>query len=112
MNETSTDTRVDELERKVEDLSNRFEKLTEAVADTAVENWQTRMGQLQLQAALGRMEAREEIAPIMDRLRSAFEAARSELTEVPSLVGEAAEDLRPALRRFEKAFDEARRALS
>lgn len=107
-----TDTRIDELERKVEDLSNRVEKLTEALADTAVENWQTRIEQLQLQAALGRMEVRDEITPVMDRLRNAFEAARSELTEVPALVGEAADDLRPALRRFETAFDEARRALS
>lgn len=112
MPETATDTRIEELERQVEALTDRVESLTEAVADAAVENWQTRIEQLQLQAALGRMEVRDEITPVMERLRNAFEAARSELTEVPAVVGEAAEELRPALRRFEKAFDEARRALS
>lgn len=109
---TTTDPRLTDLERQVEELTAKVAKLTEALADSEVKGWQTRLDQLQLQAALGRMEVREEMAPLMERLRAAFDAARSELTQVPDLVAEAADDFRPALRQFEKAFEEARRALS
>lgn len=111
VSETETTPRLEELEHRVEELQARVDKLTQALADTEVSTWQTRVEQLQLQAALGRMEVRDELSPLMERLRSAYEAARAELTQVPELVGEAAEDLRPALGKLERAFEEARREL-
>lgn len=102
------DEEIQRLRRRVEDLERRL-------ADVEVMGWEGRIEQLQLEAALGRMEIRDELTPRVDRLRQAFESARQELQQVPTLVGEAleqtSEGLRPALEQLKRAYDEAREAI-
>jgi predicted nucleic acid-binding Zn-ribbon protein len=99
---------IQRLRRRVEDLERRL-------ADVEVMGWEGRIEQLQLEAALGRMEMRDELTPRVDRLRQAFENARQELQHVPTLVGEALEEtsegFRPALEQLKRAYEEAREAI-
>lgn len=99
---------IPRLRRRVEDLERRL-------ADVEVMGWEGRIEQLQLEAAPGRMEIRDEITPRVDRLRQAFENARRELQQVPTLVGEAlgkiSKGFRPALEQLTRAYDEARAAI-
>jgi archaellum component FlaC len=97
------------LDRKVEALSARM-------TDMVMNGWEARIDQLQLQAALGRMEVRDEVQPRIERLRKAYETARNQLAPIPGMVGDALEDasadLRPVLEQLDRAYKDAKAAIS
>jgi chromosome segregation ATPase len=107
---------VDELRREVEALDQKVESLARQVTEARMNAWETRVEQLQLEVALGRMELRDELAPRMERLRAALESGRRELSLVPGLVREAftdaSVDLGPVFQQLERAYTEAREAMS
>jgi hypothetical protein len=93
------------------------------VADAEMAGWEARIEQLRLEATLGKMGMADEVSSLLARLKSAYDAARGELDEIPDLVeGEldeipylvedASDDLpgrlRPAIDKIAQAYREAR----
>lgn len=107
---------VDALREEVARLDRKTDALAARVTDMVMKGWEARIDQLHLQAALGRMEVRDEVEPRIERLRNAFEAARAQLTPIPGMVGDALEDtsadLRPVLDQLERAYKDAKAVIS
>ncbi|MGA7271226.1 MAG: hypothetical protein WB239_09160 [Acidimicrobiia bacterium] len=107
---------VEALREEVARLDRKVDALSARVTDTVMRGWEARIDQLQLQAALGRMEMRDEVEPRIQRLRNAFEAARSQLTPIPGMVSDVLEDtsadLSPVIDQLERAYKDAKAAMS
>lgn len=107
---------VEALREEVARLDRKIDALSARVTDMVMKGWEGRIDQLQLQAALGRMEVRDEVEPRLQRLRKAFEAARSQLTPIPGMVSDALEDtsadLGPVLDQLERAYKDAKAAIT
>ena len=111
--QTTPDTRS--LEQQVQSLDRAVNRLAHQVAEAEMNGWDARIGQLRLEATLARMEIQDEVSERIDRVKTAYEAARRELDEIPDLVEDAVGDLpgrlRPALDQIEKAYREVREIL-
>lgn len=110
---TVTDTdRLTELEARIDRLTEKVDRLAEAATDSQAREWEARLQNLQLQAALGRMDARDELEPLIARLRKAYDTAKTQLSELSDPLGEGAAAYREAREKAEKAFEEAWRVLT
>ena len=113
--QTTHDTTVESLERQIQTLDRAVSRLAHQVAATEMNGWDARIEQLRLEATLARMEIQDEVSERIDRVKTAYEAARRELEGIPDLVEDAVGDLpgrlRPALDQVEKVYREVREIL-
>lgn len=104
--------RTSTFEAQVDHLGRQVEELTTFVARSQLDQWQSRIDDLELQIALARMTLREEAAPRIDELRSRLEKARGELATVGERAGSAwgslSAGLRSAIGELKDAFEETR----
>jgi len=78
--ETAADSEQTTFERQVDDLSRQVKELTTFMVDGQLDQWKSRIDDLELQMALGRMELKEEAGPKIDELKTKLDEARAELT--------------------------------
>jgi len=107
-----TESPMETLEHRVDTLDRAVSRLTRQVADAEMGGWEARIEQIRLEATLGKMEMADEVSSRLARLKSAYDAARRELDEIPDLVVDAFGDLpgrlRPAIDKVAQAYREAR----
>lgn len=104
-----TDTKT--LEHRVADLENQVSQLNMELLGTQLDDWKARIDQLEVQAHLGQLEARQQITPLVDQLRNRWLDAREAVANTQDAAGDALSTLRDGVRSAMKdlsdAFDEA-----
>jgi predicted nucleic acid-binding Zn-ribbon protein len=99
------------LEQRLADLEEQVSKLSDALLQSQLDDWKARIDQLEVQARLGQMEAREQLNPIVEQLRNRWLDARDQLDRAQEAAGDALTTLRSGVRSAMKdlgeAFDEA-----
>ncbi len=112
---SGTSEAVEALREEVARLDRKVDALSVRMTDMVMKGWEARIDQLQVQAALGRMEVQDDLEPRIERLRKAFEAARIQLSPIPSMVGDVLEDtsadLRPIFDQLDRAYKDAKEAI-
>ena len=107
-----TESQAKDLEHRLDTLDRAVSRLSRQVADAEMGGWEARIEQIRLEATLGKMQIADEVSDRLTRLKSAYDAARRELDEIPDLMEGAPGDilgrLRPALDQIEQAYREAR----
>ena len=102
---------TDELQERIQALEDKVEQLRRDLLDNQVEDWKARIDALEMQAHLGQMEAREELNPLVERLRNRWLDAREQADKARSAAGDAlgslAEGAKKALGDLQQAMDEA-----
>lgn len=98
-----------DLAARVAALEEQIASLREQLLEGQLEEWKSRIDQLELQAHLGEMEARGEIEPLLEQLRNRWLDARAQLDRVGGRAGDAVSTVTDGVR---SAFDDLRTALS
>ena len=103
-----TNERITQLEAKIKTLQTKQSALNKQLADAQVEQWKSRIDDLEVQIHLGAMEANQKLAPLMDKLRNAWIEARSQVGGKAETATNAADVLRTGV---ENAYAELRKAV-
>jgi hypothetical protein len=90
-------TKID-LEARVADLEKQVSDLTNDLLKGQLEDWKARIDQLEVQARLGEMEARDQVSPIVDQLRNKWLDAKEQFDKTQSAAGDALATLRSGVR--------------
>lgn len=102
---------TEELKTRIADLEQQVVDLRAQLYESELQDWKARIDQLEVQARLGSMEARDEINPVLDRLRNLVLDARAQVDQSQSSVGGAIDSLREslvsAIRDVSNGWDEA-----
>lgn len=100
--------RIDALEGQVNELRDQLSKLNRDLVDAQLEAWRGRVEELELQARLASMDARDDVSSMMASLRERWTDAR---TQVRGASGSASEALASLRSGFEQAIDDVRAAM-
>jgi hypothetical protein len=105
LSEDPNEARIAALEAHIAELQSQLLDTRQQLTDAQLDQWKGRIDELEVQASLGRMEAQEQLGPIIDQLRNRWLDARSQL----GTAGTAAGDVFTALRTgLEQAMDQIR----
>jgi chromosome segregation ATPase len=96
------------LEDRIDQLEAQLRRLNEDVLQGQLAEWKARIDQLEVQARLGGMEAREEVDPLLQRLRNRWLDAKEQFDKTQAAAGDAFASLRDGVKR---AVDELGDAL-
>jgi hypothetical protein len=97
-----------ELEARVNDLEKQVSQLTNDLLQSQLEDWKARIDQLEVQARLGEMEARDQVSPIVEQLRNKWLDAKEQFDKTGSSAGDALATIR---RGVKSAVDDLGQAL-
>ena len=105
----------DDIDARIAALESRIEELEQSSVDAKLEEWQSKIDDLKVQARLGRMDASDEVKSSLDRLNDTWSGVRDRLDQFVS-DGRTATDslaggLRSAGKELREAFDNARGTL-
>lgn len=100
--------RIDALESQIGELRDQLETLNQDLVDAQLDAWRSRVEELELQARLASMDARDEVSSLIDQLRACLTEAREQLKGVTGSSSEAMASLRTGL---DQAADDVRTAL-
>jgi chaperonin cofactor prefoldin len=106
---TMADEKVSALEARIDDLESQLEKLREQLVRAQLDQWAGRIEDLEVQLHLGTLELRDRLTPVVDELRNAWNATRTQVTSTSSSAGEALDTVRSGL---EKAMADIRQAVT
>lgn len=102
---------TEELKARIADLEQQVAELRAQLYESEIQDWKARIDQLEVQAKLGSMEARDEINPVLDRLRNLVLDARTQMEQSQSSVGDAIGSIREgvvnAVRDISQGWDDA-----
>jgi len=100
-----------DLEARIEQLEDQVTKLRQELLQSQLDEWKSRIDQLDVQMHLGSMNLRDELSPVLERLRNGYLEARAQLDQTQSTVGEALGSLldaaKAAVKDLSKGWDEA-----
>lgn len=100
--------RTKALEAQIEDLEGQLTELRAQLARAELDQWRGRIDDLEVQLHLGSLEARDQLAPLVEQLRSAWLDARERVSDGAATTSDVASTLRQGL---ENAMYEIRRAV-
>ncbi|MFN8040518.1 MAG: hypothetical protein U0Q07_14995 [Acidimicrobiales bacterium] len=102
---------TEELKARIADLEQQVAELRAQLYESEIQDWKARIDQLEVQAKLGSMEARDEINPVLERLRNLVLDARAQMEQSQSSVGDAIGSIREgvvnAVRDISQGWDDA-----
>jgi hypothetical protein len=98
-----------DLEGRVAALEQQLAALREQLLEGQLDEWKSRIDQLEVQLHLGEMDARGEVEPLLEQLRNRWLDARSQLDRVGGAAGGAVSTVGEGVR---STFDDLRRSLS
>jgi hypothetical protein len=98
-----------DVEARLSALEEQLASLRSELAEGQLEEWKTRIDQLEVQAHLGQMEARDEVEPFLDLMRNRWLEARSQMDRMGGAAGDAVSSLSDGVKG---AFEDLRQALS
>jgi hypothetical protein len=106
--EAAAEARIEPFERQVDHLSRQVADIMTLMTDTQLDSWMTRLEDLELRAALAKMELRDDARAMIDDVRARLESARTELAGAGDKAGEVWGALSTGMRA---ALDELKTAL-
>jgi DNA repair exonuclease SbcCD ATPase subunit len=87
------------LEDRIEQLEEQLRRLNEDVLEGQLADWKARIDQLEVQARLGGMEAREQVDPVVERLRNRWLDAKEQFDKTQAAAGDAFASVRDGVKR-------------
>lgn len=104
----TTDDRVTQLERQIDELKHLQADLRKQLAQAQLDQWRGRVEDLELQMHLGAMEANDKLNAMMSQLRATWAETRRRYEESVTTASSVADTVRSGL---EMAFEDVRTAI-
>jgi predicted nuclease with TOPRIM domain len=109
---TDTDTRITELQERIDRLEAEQNLLREKLTEAQVEQWQGRIDDIELQAHLASMDANDRVSAVRRELQEQWQAARARLAQPQHKASDVIETVRDGLdgtiRNLREAMVDAR----
>jgi uncharacterized coiled-coil DUF342 family protein len=102
-----TEDRVSALEARIVQLQTQLSETRNQLTDAQLDQWKGRIDELEVQMHLGRLDAREQIAPIVEQLRNWWLDARSQIGHARSQMGNATTTAGDAFSSLRTGVEEA-----
>jgi hypothetical protein len=96
-----------ELEARVHALEAQLDDLRRRLAETELDDWKARIDQLEVQAHLAKMDADDELAPLLEQMRNRLLDARSQFDKAGSAAGSALSTVTDGVRSAAKDLGDA-----
>lgn len=107
--------RINELQARIAEVEDQLAALREELRDNQLDLWKARIDDLEVQLRLGQMEARDDIAPVLEKLRNLLLDARSQVNSASTSARDAlrtlAEGVKDATDRLRSSITDAGSAL-
>ena len=99
--------RIDALEQRLGELQDEVDRVNRELVEAQLDAWKSRVEELELQVRLASMDARDDVAPLLEILRNRWLDAREQVTRAGSAAGEVLDSFRDTLN---EAADDVRSA--
>jgi hypothetical protein len=110
-----SDARTDDLHQRISDLESQLDALKRELRDNQLDLWKARIDDLEVQLRLAQMDVRDDVGPVVDKLRKLVLDAQEQVTNASSSAREAlqtlADGVRDATERIRSSLNEAGSAL-
>lgn len=107
--ETITEARIAGLEAHIAELQAELAATRQQLTDAQLDQWKGRIDELEVQIHLGRLDAEQQMQPVLEQLRNWWLDAREQLSHTGSAASSAAGDAFSSLRSgVDKAMDQLR----
>lgn len=100
--------RIAKLEAQIDGLEARMSELYEQLAEARLDQWKSRLEDLEVQLHLGAMDTNERINALVQRARDRWEEAKARLTGATAAASDVFESVRAGI---ESALNDLRQAL-
>lgn len=100
-----TEDRISGLEARITELQTELSETRRQLTDAQLDQWKGRIDELEVQMHLGRLDAEEQMAPVVEQLRNWWLDAREQIGSAGSTAGDAFSSLRSGV---EQAMDQLR----
>ncbi len=101
--------RVSSLEHQVQELRDEIARLNKELVEAQLDEWKSRIDELELQAHLGSMNVADQVGPLLETVRNRWLDAQEQLgkagssasdviSSLRSGLGQAVDDLRSSIR--------------
>lgn len=97
--------RVDDLEARLRELTEQLTSTRQQLAEAQLDQWKGRLDDIEVQLSLARLEAREQLTPVLEQLRGRVLDAQRQLSTAAGAANDVALSLRSG---FEAAVDDLR----
>ena len=102
------DARIAALEGHIKELSQELADTRKQLAEAQLDQWKGRIDELEVQLSLGKLEATEQMNPVLEQLRNRWLDAQRQLGGATSTAGDVFGSLRSGV---ESAWDDLRAAV-
>jgi|LakMenEpi03Aug12_release.lakeMendotaPanAssembly.Ray.scaffolds.fasta_scaffold27047_6 chromosome segregation ATPase len=107
--EDTTEDRIAGLEARITELQSELAATRQQLTDAQLDQWKGRIDELEVQMHLGRLDAEQQMEPVLEQLRNWWLDAREQLTQTGSAASSLAGDTFASLRSgVDKAMDQLR----
>lgn len=89
--------RIADLEGQINELKEQLSEVRRQLASAELDQWRGRIDDLEVQAHLGSLEARDQLAPIVERLRNAWLDAKEKVASNSGTASEVLQALRDGM---------------
>jgi len=96
-----------ELEGRVHALEAQLDELRRRLAETELDDWKSRIDQLEVQAHLAKMDADDELEPLLEQMRNRLLDARSQFDKAGTAAGGALSTVTDGVRSAAKDLGDA-----
>jgi phage shock protein A len=96
-----------ELEARVHALESQLDDLRRRLAETELDDWKARIDQLEVQAHLAKMDADDELEPLLEQMRNRLLDARAQFDKAGSAAGGALSTVTDGVRSAAKDLGDA-----
>lgn len=100
-----TEDRISALEARIVQLQTQLSETRSQLTDAQLDQWKGRIDELEVQMHLGRLDAQEQMAPMVEQLRNWWLDARSQIGNASVTAGDAFSSLRTGV---EEAMEQLR----
>jgi TolA-binding protein len=100
-----TEDRISSLESRITALQAELSQTRKQLTDAQLDQWKGRIDELEVQMHLGRLDAQEQMAPIVEQLRNWWLDAREQIGVAGTTAGDAFSSLRMGV---EQAMEQLR----
>lgn len=101
--------RINELNQRIAELQDQLDTLRDELRDNQLDLWKARIDDLEVQLRLGQMDARDDVAPVIEKVRNLFLDARSQVDSAGTSAREALQALADGVK---EATDRLRNSIS
>jgi len=110
MADETNDDRIAGLEARITELQTQLSETRKQLTDAQLDQWKGRIDELEVQMHLGRLDAEEQMEPVVEQLRNWWLDAREQVTTAGSAASSAAGDVFDSLRSgVEQAMEQLRK---